>query len=244
MKKIFILSCLIVHCLATIAQEVSIHSVEVNASQVTLHYDLMDTTRNRTYTVFVYSSLDNFLSPLAKISGDAGLEVKPGPNKRILWNAKEELGATFNNGVQLEIRGRVYIPFIRFDGFADSKVRKRTVPFLVKWTGGNRQNILNFQLYRDEKLVYSFPNAPNSYEYKLVIPTSVKPGKGYYLKVSDTKNKDQVVNTGTFAVKRKYSLALKAIPVIAVGGLLYVLASGNKGAKEKGAPPDAPLDHN
>lgn len=244
MQKIFILSCFLFSCFATNAQEVTINSVEINPSQIVLHYDLLDTTKNRTYTVFVYSSLDNFLSPLQKVSGDAGLEVKPGVNKRIVWDSKEELGLMFNNGVQLEIRGHVYVPFIRFDGFDQIKVRKRTVPFLVKWSGGTRQNILNFELYKAEKLVYSFPNVPNSYEYKLVIPASVKPGGGYHLKVSDTKNKDQIVNTGTFAIKRKYSLAVKAVPVIVVGGLIYFLTSGHKSAKEKPGPPDPPSSNN
>lgn len=240
MHKLIILSCLTILCTIAKAQDVSINTVEVNSSQIIVHYDLLDTTRNRTYTIYVYSSLDNFLAPLQKISGDAGLEVKPGANKRIVWDSKEELGLMFNNGVQLEVRGNVYVPFIRFDRFEDIKVRKRTVPFLVKWSGGTRQNILNFELYKDDKLVYAFPNVPNSYEYKLVIPASVKPGKGYHLKVSDTKNKDQVVNTGPFAVKRKYSLALKAVPVLVVGGAIYLLTSGNKGPKEKPGPPDVP----
>jgi hypothetical protein len=181
---------------------------------------------------------------LEKISGDAGLEVKPGANRRIVWDSKEELGSMFNKGVQLEIRGHVYVPFIRFDGFDQIKVRKRTVPFLVKWSGGTRQNILDFELYKEEKLVYSFPNVPNSYEYKLVIPASVKPGGDYHLKVSDTKNKDQVVNTGIFSIKRRYSLALKAVPVVIAGGLVYFLTSGNKSPKEKPGPPDPPSSIN
>jgi hypothetical protein len=244
MQKLISLSCLVILGVTAKAQDVSINTVEVNASQIVVHYDLLDTTKNRTYTVYVYSSLDNFLSPLQKISGDAGLEVKPGANKRIVWDSKEELGLMFNNGVQLEVRGNVYVPFIRFDGFEDIKVRKRTVPFLVKWSGGTRQNILNFELYQQEKLVYAFPNVPNSYEYKLVIPASVKPGKGFHLKVSDTKNKDQEVNTGPFAIKRKYSLALKALPVLVVGGVIYFLTSGNKAPKEKPGPPEVPGNSN
>ncbi|HEX8060707.1 MAG TPA: hypothetical protein VF473_07205 [Cyclobacteriaceae bacterium] len=240
MQKLFLLSCFLIVCTAARAQDVAINTIEVNSSQIIVHYDLLDTTKNRTYTVFVYSSLDNFLAPLKKISGDAGLEVKPGPNKRIVWDSKEELGPMFNSGFQLEVRGNVYVPFIQFEGFNAVKVRKRAVPFLVKWFGGTRQNILNFELYKGEKLVYSFPNVPNTYEYKLVIPVSVKPGKGYHLKVSDTKNKDQVVNTGEFAIKRKYSLALKAVPVVLVGGAVYFLTSGHTSPKEKPGPPDPP----
>ena len=209
--------------MSSLAQEFSIKQVEMQGDQLALHYDLIDTVKNHTYSIYVYSSKDNFLNALEKISGDAGLEVKPGRNRKIVWNAKEELGATFAGEVELEIRGRVYIPFIRFEGFQDVEVRKRGVPFLVKWSGGTRQNILNFQLYQDGKLRHTFPNAPNNAEQKITIPTTVKPGNGYYFRISDTKNKDQVVITPSFEVKRKYPLALKAVPILLIGGAIYFL---------------------
>lgn len=219
------------------AQEFSIKTVELTADQIVLHYDLIDSTKNRTYTIFVYTSKDNFLAPITKLSGDAGLEVKPGINKRIVWNSKEELGNAFEGDVELEVRGRVYIPFIRFDSFDKVTSRKRGMPFIVKWSGGTRQNILNFELYKGGKLVYTFPNIGNNYEYKVVLPTTVKPGKGYFFKISDSKDKDQVVLTSTFGVKRKVPLLLKAIPVVAVGGLVYLFTSGKKGVSDLDPPP-------
>lgn len=230
--------------LETFGQEFSIKRVELSNDQLLLHYDLIDTVRDHTYSVYVYSSKDNFLSPLEKISGDAGLEVRPGTNRKITWNAKEELGPTFNGDIELEIRGRVYIPFIRFEGFKDFDVRKRGVPFLVKWSGGSRQNILNFQLYQgDEKLKYTFPNAPNNSEHKLTIPTSIKPGKDYYFRISDTKNKDQIVETTKFQIKRKYPLALKAIPILIAAGVIYYLLP-NPPVDEVEGPPAVPTQSN
>jgi len=219
-------------------QEFSIRTTEITADEVIVHYDLLDTTRNRTYTVFVYSSRDNFLTPLTKLSGDVGIEVRPGVNRRIVWSSKEELGATFDGEVELEIRGRVYIPFIRFEGFQEISVRKRTVPFLVKWSGGTRQNILDFQLWRGNKLVYTFPNIPNAYEYKLVIPRSVRPGEDYYLRITDTKNKEQVVTTPKFIVKRKIPLLVKVLPVLGVGYLAYVLTKKEPDVAEAPGPPN------
>lgn len=226
---------------ASKAQEFTIKSIELTAEQVIVYYDLVDTTKNRTYTVFVYSSRDNFLAPLTKLSGDVGMEVKPGKNRRVVWSSKEELGAAFDGDVELEIRGRVYVPFIRFEGFEDIAVRKRTVPFLVKWSGGSRQNILDFQLWRGEKLVYTFPNVPNAYEYKLVIPRSVKPGDDYYLKIADTKNKEQVVVTPKFIVKRKIPLVAKVVTLLGLGYLTYVLTKGPEeipDVKEAPGPPN------
>ena len=245
-KTIFTLASLWLFNITVSAQEFSIKKVEITADQVMLHYDLIDTTRYRTYTIRVYSSVDKFLAPLTKLSGDAGIEVTPGLNKKIVWNSKEELGASFIGNVELEVRGRVYIPFIRLVGFEDVKDRKRTVPFIVKWTGGSSGNILNFQLYnKDHKLVHTFPNAPNELQYKLTIPGSVKPGKGYYFRISDSKNSDQVVNSPSFTVKPKYPLPLKAVPVILVGGGAYFLINSlsNKNNDLQG-PPDVPPGSN
>lgn len=239
MRKTLFLYLLLFASSSVYAQEFSIKAVELTNDQVILHYDLIDTTKNRTYTIFVYTSRDNFLAPLNQLTGDAGLEVRPGLNRKITWNAKAELGSTFEGDVELEIRGRVYVPFIRFQGFEDVQVRKRNVPFIVKWSGGTRQNILNFQLYQGEKLVYTFPNVANANEYKVVLPNAVRPGKDYYFRIADSKNRDQVVITSKFDVKRKIPLIVKVIPVIGVGALAYTLTS-SKAASELGAPPDTP----
>lgn len=234
---LFALSC------QTSAQEFSIKQIEVGGDLLTLHYDLIDTVKDHTYSIYVYSSKDNFLSPLEKLTGDVGLEVRPGVNRKVVWSAKEELGAAFTGEIELEVRGRLYIPFIRFEGFKDVDVRKRGVPFLVKWSGGTRQNILNFQLYEGDKLRHTFPNAPNNSEHRITIPTSVKPGKGYFFKISDTKNKDQVVNTPTFEIKRRYPLALKIIPVLLVGGAIYFLLPDPQPDAIEG-PPATPTETN
>ena len=230
-------------CCQAMAQEFSIKQVEVGGDLLTLHYDLIDTVKDHTYSIYVYSSKDNFLSPLEKIAGDAGLEVRPGKNRKVVWSAKEELGPGFRGEIELEIRGRLYIPFIRFEGFRDVEMRKRGVPFLVKWSGGTRQNILNFQLYQGDKLRHTFPNAPNNSEHRITIPSSVKPGKGYYFRISDTKNKDQVVLTPTFEVRRRYPLVLKVVPVLLVAGAVYFLLP-DPGPDPIEGPPGTPAEAN
>src|SRR5688572_26877076 len=159
-----------------IAQEFTLRKLELAGDKLVVHYDLIDTVRNRHYTVNVYSSKDNFLHPLQKVSGDAGLEVVPGKNRKIVWAAKEELGHDFDGKVGLEVRGRLYIPFVRFKGFEDYRVVKRGKPYILSWTGGTRQNILNFELYKGDHKVWAQPPVANTGSHELIIPTSVRPG--------------------------------------------------------------------
>lgn len=209
------------------AQKFTIKRVEVAGDVVNLYYDLVDTIASRTYTISVFSSRDNYISPLTKVTGDQGLEVKPGGNKKITWKAKEELGADFEGKVGLEVRGRLYIPFVRLDGL--NKTFKRTRPTEITWTGGTQQNILNFDLYKGDEKITSFPNIANVGHYTMTIPMSVKPGKGYRFKITDSKNKDQIVYSQPFAVQSKVPLVLKVIPVALVGAGIYLIISKNKG---------------
>ena len=237
---------LFIFCAITLpatAQEFAIKKIELTAESVILHYDLIDTVKNRTYTINVFTSRDSYLTPIQKVKGDAGLEVRPGVNKKIVWSSKEELGPTFHGDIELEVRGRVYIPFVKFEGFQDGQVFKRGKAKTLTWAGGTRQNILNFTLYNGEEYINVIPNVANSGSYDMVLPTSVKPGKGYYFLVSDSKNKDQVMKTNSFGVKRKISLGVKIVTFALIGAAIPLLI-GPPAPKNIDEPPGEPAERN
>ena len=74
----------------------------------------------------------------------------------------------------------------------------------------------------------------------MTLPTTVKPGKDYYFRISDAKNADQVVVTPNFEVRRKIPLLLKAIPIVAVGGVIYVLSMDKNKSSDLEGPPLVP----
>jgi hypothetical protein len=216
------------------AQNLELKYAEFKEDKLVVHYSLTDSVIGRFYTVRLYASKDNFLNPLEKISGDIGLEVKPGPDNQIIWDARTELGASSDGKVSLEIRGRIFIPFINTGGIDQYKIFKRGRKYNITWSGGSPQNILNFDLYHGEKKITSFPNLANVGHHSFEFPTHVRPGKGYRFKISDAKNKEEEVYTDKFSIKRKFPLALKALPVLLVGSSLYLLI------KPKDNDPDLP----
>lgn len=239
MKHIIIIVVSIFSCAFGYAQEFAIRKVEVATDKVFIFYDLIDTIASRTYTVNLYSSRDSYVSPLQKIQGDIGLEVKPGRNRKITWNAKDELGGDFEGKVGLEVRGKLYIPFIRFQGFKDHVVRKRGVPFDIVWSGGRANSLINFELLKDDKLVTVPQNnvAATVGKATIKIPKNIKPGYNYRFRIVDSKNKDDVVYTDAFRVKRKIPLALQIIPVLAVGYAAYAITNkGPEGVPEIADP--------
>ena len=218
------------------AQSFNINKVERVAGTIVLHYDLIDTVSLRTYTINMYSSADHFVSPLREISGDAGLEVRPGSRRKIIWNAREELGSAFEGDVRLEIRGKVYVPFVKLDGFDDYKTFRRRKNYKITWTGGRGNNVLNFDLYRGDKKITAYPNIANVGYCNLRFD-DVKPGKNYVLKVSDSKNKDDVVYSAPFQIRRKVPLLLKLVPVGGAAYVIYALTSVVGGEEDIIDPP-------
>lgn len=210
------------------AQEFSIRKVELDGEKINVHYDLIDTTAGRTYTINLYSSIDNFTTPLLKVSGAMGLEVKPGMNQKIIWNAKEEIG-DFEGRVGLEVRGKVYVPFIRLKGFEDQSMRRRGVKFDVLWTGGRVSSLLNFELFRNGKFVAAPQTniAASLGKTEITIPKSIRPGKNYQFKITDSKNKDDIVFTSSFKIKARYPAWTKIILLGGLGAAVYFITSGD-----------------
>jgi Ser-Thr-rich glycosyl-phosphatidyl-inositol-anchored membrane family len=228
MKTSYLL-CGILFCASAtaLAQAFTITKTERQGDNLVLYYNLVDSINNRAYTINIYSSSDNYINPLNKLSGDVGLEVKPGGNRKIVWRAKEELGADFTGDIALEVRGKIYIAFVKMDGFNDYQKFKRLRNYKITWTGGRDNSVLNFDLYRGEKKITSFPNIANVGQFTLKFDANVRPGKNYKLKVSDAKNKDDVVWTDTFKIRRKTPLLLKVLPLFGVGYLATTLKSSS-----------------
>lgn len=244
MKRIVTIIIPFLACALAQAQEFAIKKVEIATDKVFIFYDLIDTISSRTYTVNLYSSRDSYVSPLLKIQGDIGLEVKPGRNRKITWNAKDELGGDFEGKVGLEVRGKMYIPFIRFQGFKDQLIRKRGVPFDIVWSGGRANSLINFELLKDDKLVTVPQNniAASVGKASIKIPKNIKPGYNYRFRIVDSKNKDDVVYTDAFRVKRKIPLMLQILPVLAVGYVAYAITNKGSDGVPEIADPITPED--
>jgi hypothetical protein len=231
------------------AQEIELNRVFSKEGQVHFNYNLHDQEANKKYQLRLYGSQDNFISPLNFVKGDVGLEVSPGQNKEIIWNATEALGADFDGKMSFELRARVYVPFVSLNDFNEYKVMKRSQDYEVTWTGGRSTNVLTIDLYKGEQKMVSYPNIANAGHYTMEIPKSLKPGKDYRMKISDKNNKDEVVYSDLFELKRRIPLVLQGVSGVFVAAGVYFLitqtqspVNGETGRNLIPSPPDAPQD--
>ncbi len=206
------------------AQNFTIKRIEQTPDDIIIYYDLETNEKQSPHLVQVFSSTDNFLNPLMKVSGDVGIDVKPGANRKIIWNVKKELGSTFNGDVQLELRGKKYAPFITMGSIGKNQMIKRTKKTEFTWTGDTNKKRLMFTLFRNEEVVTGFPNISNTGKTKISLPAKVKPGSGYYFMITEVGNTGNIVKTEEFTVKKRIPVVVKFVPaVIAVGVVILLL---------------------
>ena len=223
------------------AQDVRITNVDIQGGEVIIRYDLVDETVDRRYSLHLYSSQDNYIQPVQNVSGDIGVDIAVGGNKSVRWNAKEELGADFQGDIALELKGSIYIPFITFEGIEEGQQFKRGKSHDLAWSGGRGDNVLDFELYQGDNLVRAFDERPNVGNTTIIFPSDVKPGKNYRLRISDKRNKDEVIYTSSFVIKRKVALGIKVGLGLLVGGAVGVLVSSGSSSDSEAKIGEPPL---
>src|SRR5258708_655245 len=212
------------------AQTVTIKKVELAGEKVIVHFDLDDANTNHEFLLNLFSSNDNFTAPLAKVSGDVGPEVKPGLNKRITWDILKEYGG-YKGKLSLEIRGKVYVPFVKLQNFETEKSYKRGKTYLLSLKAGNTDPI-HVELYKGSQRISGEMNHPNNVTYALTVPSNAANGHDYRLKITDSKSNEEVIYSPFFKVRPKIPLLVKVLPVVVVAGAVVALIGGKKRSGE------------
>ena len=232
-SPLFFVLCICVS--VTYAQKIAVKKIEMAGEKIIVHYDLDDGNPNNEYQISLYSSRNAFNAPLAKVSGDVGPEVKLGLNKKIIWNVKEELGP-IKGRLSLEIRGKVYAPVARLNNISTKSKFKRGKSHSITWRAGNN-NAIHIELLKGGQRVAGELNQPNNGSFSLFIPEHAAVGKDYAIRITDSRNSEDVVTSQPFTVTRKVPMLLKVVPILAVAGVVGVLAS-----KGGGGPGDTPTE--
>lgn len=234
MKK-NLLSLLLLTPIISFCQKMAIEKIELAREKLIVYYTLDDNNPNHNYQVSLYSSKDNFAAPVTRVAGDVGNEVKPGAQKKIEWNMAQELGA-YKGTLSVEVRAGVFVPVVKLSGFNPDLKYKRGKTYPILWTSGNNGGQIDIDLFDGQDRVHSDRNIPNTGKYEYAIPSSVKAGKDYKLKFTNTRNRDEYIFSPTFRIVPKIPFALKAgAAIVVLGGAAIILnAAGGGGEGNNG----------
>jgi hypothetical protein len=200
--------------------QITIKGIEMAGPKIIVHYDLEDPNVNNEYLLNLYTSIDNFATPMKAVKADIGSEIKPGTDKMVEWNFLEEQGK-YKGPISVEIRGKAFIPFVKIKDFDLTKSYKRGNAYNLNWKPGSTSAI-NIELFKGNNRVNSELNIANNGSYSFNIPSKAKTGKNYQLKIVDVKTGD-AIHTGQFHVKHKVPTLVKVLAILAVGGITYKL---------------------
>jgi hypothetical protein len=210
------------------AQSIEIDFIELSGRNIIVHYNLDDgANSNRQFMVQLYSSQDNFAVPLTRVSGDVGTEVLSGIDKKITWDITQELGA-FKGDVSLELRGRVYVPFVKIQKLEKDKIFKRGKNYPLSWTSGNLSGQVNIELFNDDgERIWGENNVSNVGKFDWYIPAGIRKGNNYTLKFTNAKDRNDIVVSNPFTIKPKIPLLIKVgtVAVLAAGVQLLLMNS-------------------
>ena len=105
----------------------------VNNNTIEVTFDLIDDADGKTYDLQLFSSFDNYTNALSMVRGDIGDEVVPGTGKKVMWEAKQEIG-DFKGDIYLEIRASPTPPFVTLTNPADGKMLRRGKTAILQWS--------------------------------------------------------------------------------------------------------------
>jgi hypothetical protein len=216
-------------CLATsfplAAQTIEFDWVQISGNDIIVHYSIDDQNPLHAYTVNLFSSHDNFAAPLLKLSGDHGNEVKAGKGRQIHWHITEELGK-FSGGIELEVRARMYVPFMKMTEFKSKAKYKRGKNYPLVWRSGNPGGQVDIELYNGNSRIHSDRNVANSGKFDWQIPSNAKPGSGYKLKFTNVKSREETFFTEPFKIVNKIPLVAKVAAGALIGVGVFILTRG------------------
>jgi hypothetical protein len=223
MLKHYILLLLFFPCTYSVAQQVSNVRAEAKGDVIYVYYDLKGFMDNQKYKISLFSSHNQLEEPLALVSGNVGDTITAGKDKRIEWQAKNEL-SRYNGEISFQIQATlVYSPL----AMASSQIKKeykRAKAHTFSWRGGVADEKIRLELFNGNTRVAETEDIPNKKQYKLKIPANAKPGDQYRLRVTTLNHPDNSTLSNTFSVKRRYSWPVKLIPAaIVAGAVIYQL---------------------
>lgn len=195
-----------------LGQEIKNIRATENQGKVTIAYDLIGLMTHEKYKIEIYSSVDNFKSPLTFTTGDLGNNVEAGLNKQIVWDARKAL-KEFKGKVSFEIKGSPANPVIFTNKFEKSYKIKNGIE--VKYNGLVSYEHSYFLLTNKKDSLRLDPSPTKNNTSMLVIPKNTKGGT-YKLKLINPVDKQIVISPNLRINKGR--MAIKIIVPVAILG--------------------------
>ena len=211
---------------ASYAQRIDNLTTVLAGEHIEITFDLIDDAGGQTFDVQLFSSHNNYTTPLLYVSGDIGEEVSPGTGKKVIWEAKKELGE-YKGEIYLEIRGITTPPFVRIltpnaaDKFKPGKTTE------IRWDSDVTGNI-RIDLYEGRNRISTIATTQNTGRFNWTLSKKLSKGDNYRLVFTSDSKPGKRVESEQFVVAKGVPIWLVVAGVAVVGGVVGVIVSGGE----------------
>jgi hypothetical protein len=225
-------------CGNLVAQKIENVKATINGDDIIITYDLSG-KEGQEFKINLYASNSNFSKPIIKASGDIGSKIAPGKDKRVVWNAKNEI-PDYKGDLVIEVRGEA--------GVVSSSVRplsflspsgggvKRGKMMNISWSGGTPSESIELNLLKDGAVAQKISDQSNNGVYSWQVPKGTEKGT-YQLKLTGSASGN--VTSSNFKIKPKVSLLVKILPAAIVGTIVFLtLTDPYEESSDLPSPPD------
>jgi hypothetical protein len=210
----------------------NIRAEAVNGGErVIITYDISGASGKK-YRVTVYSSHNNFSTPLSMVSGDVN-EVTAGTGKRIEWNARGEM-VEYSGDITFELRADPVAAALAVKTPSGVKKGKTAT---ISFEGTNPGENVRLDLIKSGVVVNQIGNTSDAGRYVWTVPSDVEKGSDYQVRLTAGA---RTATSGSFNIKSKTSPLVYIIPgVVVVGAVVFLVTKGkDKGSEDLPTPPD------
>lgn len=200
---------------------------------VIITYDITGAPADQKFKVSVYSSHNNYSTPLSLVSGDV-TEVTPGTGKRIVWNARSEM-VEFTGDITFELRADPIVQALTVKTPSGVKKGKTAT---INYTGVNAGDNAKLELIRSGIVVNLIGTTNEPSKYSWHVPIDVDKGSDYQIRLTAG---GRVVTSGNFAIKQKIKPIWIIIPAAVVTGVVvFLLVKPKKSSSKNNDLPTPP----
>ena len=198
---------------------------------IVVNYDLIGVEPGEMYDVKLYSSLDYYAQPLVSVKGDVGQMVEPGTNRKIEWEAKNDI-KKYEGLISFEVKAELAFTPLKLVKPLMGGTYKRGKTYPITWKGGYKKENLSMNIYKGESLIASIPDIPNSGKFNWQVPKDAEKRSDYRLSLVQ---KNLTVSSNSLKIKRRTSVAAKVfwLFIVPVGGVTaaYIVTQGGEGPR-------------
>ena len=174
-----------------------------DGEKMVITYDLISPDVTQKFKVSLFSSHNNYTTPLTLLTGDFGDNVLPGRNHRVLWDVKNGVPADFDGKISIKVKAAPMVPVVepaKVEALSKLAIKplvqstyKKGSTIQISWSGGQTGDKIIIEVLKSGQVKQKLSEISNSTQsYSWLMSADMKQGKDYTLRLTNSSKTTRV----------------------------------------------------